>query len=151
MGTKRKRFCWLLFATAEIIVLAVAAGYFYVLDHGPLHLALTVIFLLCHIALCALARGKWFCLLFGGYWAIALLLRIYRLLYMYGLPPVSGSVPVYYASRAIGLFFPDTGFLYVPSQSVGWSGVFLMIVSAAFIFIYIKKLMRRTPAPPPAV
>ena len=70
---------------------------------------------------------------------------------MYGLPPVSGSVPVYYASRAIGLFFPDTGFLYVPSQSVGWSGVFLMIVSAAFIFIYIKKLMRRTPAPPPAV
>lgn len=89
MGTKRKLFCWLLFAAAEIIVLAVAAGYFYVLDHGPLHLALTVIFLLCHIALCALARGKWFCLLFGGYWAIALLLRIYRLLYMYGLPPVS--------------------------------------------------------------
>lgn len=79
MGTKRKLFCWLLFAAAEIIVLAVAAGYFYVLDHGPLHLALTVIFLLCHIALCALARGKWFCLLFGGYWAIALLLRIYRL------------------------------------------------------------------------
>ena len=58
MGTKRKLFCWLLFAAAEIIVLAVAAGYFYVLDHGPLHLALTVIFLLCHIALCALARGK---------------------------------------------------------------------------------------------
>ena len=66
MGTKRKLFCWLLFAAAEIIVLAVAAGYFYVLDHGPLHLALTVIFLLCHIALCALARGKWFCLLFGN-------------------------------------------------------------------------------------
>ena len=40
MGTKRKLFCWLLFAAAEIIVLAVAAGYFYVLDHGPLHLAL---------------------------------------------------------------------------------------------------------------
>ena len=72
MGTKRKLFCWLLFAAAEIIVLAVAAGYFYVLDHGPLHLALTVIFLLCHIALCALARGKWFCLLFGGYWACLL-------------------------------------------------------------------------------
>ena len=139
MGTKRKLFCWLLFAAAEIIVLAVAAGYFYVLDHGPLHLALTVIFLLCHIALCALARGEMVlsvvrgilgdCPAFKNLQTFIHVRPAARVRQRSGLLRQPGDRP----------FFPGHRFSLCSVAVRGWSGVFLMIVSAAFIFIYIKN------------